>query len=110
MNSATASATLDNIAGANAPGHQGIFGMMGNLLFDIGHSPSFQPYVGGGIGVGWNKWSNVQAARIPGLSAGYAIFNDTSPAVFQYQGIAGVSVPVAAKAPTSSSTTATSAR
>ena len=83
-------AKVDDIAGAPAPGSQRVMGLMGNVLFDIGEWGGIRPYVGGGAGVGWNKWSGVQGGASATFPAGTANFNDRDMA-FQWQGIAGVS-------------------
>jgi len=81
---------VDSIAGADASGSQRVLGVMGNVLFDIGNFSSFRPYVGGGAGVGWNKWSNVRGNPSATFPVGTALYNERDPA-FQWQGIAGVS-------------------
>jgi OmpA-OmpF porin, OOP family len=85
-------ASIDSIAGADAPGKQRVWGLMGNVLFDITDIGSFRPYVGGGAGVGWAKWSNVSGGASPTFPVGTAVYNDKDTA-FQWQGIAGVTRP-----------------
>ena len=80
-------AHVSAIGGAKAQGIESNTGIMGNLLFDIGTGGGFQPYLGAGAGIAWNKWSNVTAP-------GYAVFDGNS-AGFQYQGIFGIEVAVA---------------
>jgi opacity protein-like surface antigen len=85
-------AGIDSIAGADASGKQRVMGLMGNVLFDVGELGQFRPYVGGGLGVGWNKWANVAggpSGAFPGGTASY----EHRDAAFQWQGIAGVSMP-----------------
>jgi opacity protein-like surface antigen len=87
---------LQHMDAGVATGHQGIFSAMGNILFDVGKGAAFQPYIGGGVGGAWVKWNNVQptaSATLPGV---LPVFNDSSPAAFQYQGIVGVSFPFSA--------------
>ncbi len=87
------SSGLKNMAGAGTSGHQRVLGVMGNLLFDFGASgDSIRPYIGGGVGVGWNKWSNVQGGASTTFPVGTPLFNDRN-ATFQWQGIAGLSHP-----------------
>ena len=81
---------LNAISGATAAGRQQVMGLMGNILFEVGDVGGFRPYVGGGAGVGWNKWNNVQGGTSLTFPAGTALYNDRDPA-FQWQGIAGVS-------------------
>jgi outer membrane protein OmpA-like peptidoglycan-associated protein len=80
------------------------YGFMGNVLYDfVGLVPMVQPYVGAGVGMQWVNWSNFRASNIGtfgfngvtvapgGLSASS---NGNSKAVFAYQAIVGVAVPV----------------
>ena len=86
-------AGVDHIAGADAAGKQRVHGLMGNVLFDIGDYNSFRPYVGGGAGVGWNRWSGVQGGPSATFPAGTALFTDTDTAL-QWQAIGGVTKPL----------------
>jgi len=86
-------AGVNDVAGAAATGHQRVMGFFGNVLFDIGDSDSLRPYVGAGIGVGWNKWKNVQTGvNLPSFPAGTPLFNDRD-STFQWQAIAGLTHP-----------------
>ena len=84
-------ANIDAIAGAPSPGRQQVIGLMGNVLFDVGSIGGFRPYVGGGVGIGWNKWSGVQGAISATFPTGTALFTDRDSAALQWQGIAGLS-------------------
>ena len=84
-------ASLSKMDQGAATGHQGTLSVMGNIVVDISKGDGFQPYIGGGVGAGWMKWHQVQAAASAGLPAGTAVFDDGSPTVFQYQGIVGAS-------------------
>ena len=87
---------LQHMDAGAATGHQGTFSVMGNMLFDVGSGAAFQPYLGGGVGAAWVKWHNVQATPSATLVGALPVFDDSSPAAFQYQGIVGVTVPVGA--------------
>jgi OOP family OmpA-OmpF porin len=84
--------TINDIAEAGTTGNQGVIGVMANVLFDIGDSDSFRPYIGGGIGGGWAKWKNVQGGRSPSFLAGTPVFNDRD-STYQWQAIAGLTHP-----------------
>ncbi len=82
---------VNAIAGASAAGRQKVMGLMGNILFEVGDIGGFRPYVGGGAGVGWNTWSNVQGGASLTFPAGTALYDDKRDPALQWQGIAGVS-------------------
>ena len=84
-------AKLGHVNEATAAGKQNTFDVMGNLIFDVGQGFGFQPYLGGGIGGAWTKWSSVTSGYATALGGGLALYDDNSPTAFQYQGIAGVS-------------------
>jgi outer membrane protein OmpA-like peptidoglycan-associated protein len=64
-------------------GHERTIGLMANVYYDFEFGSPFVPYVGGGIGVGFNNWKvKVKDANFD--------FDYDSP-LFAYQGIAGVS-------------------
>ena len=86
------SSSFNDLATAASTGSQRVIGLMTNLLYDFGDSDSFRPYVGGGVGVAWNKWSNVQGTPSPTFPIGTPVFNERDTA-FQYQAIAGVTHP-----------------
>ena len=87
---------VDSIAGTDAAGKQRVLGLMGNVLYDFGDINSFRPYIGGGVGVGWNKWSSVSAGPSTTFPIGTAIYSDKDAAL-QWQGIAGVAHPITAR-------------
>ena len=84
---------VDSIAGTDASGKQRVLGLMGNVLYDFAPISTFRPYIGGGVGVGWNKWSGVSAGPSATFPAGTATVSDKDTA-FQWQGIAGVATPI----------------
>ena len=64
-------------------GHERTIGLMANVYYDFEFGSPFVPYVGGGIGVGFNTWKvKVKDADID---------TEFSSPLFAYQGIAGVS-------------------
>ncbi|MHB1204005.1 MAG: P44/Msp2 family outer membrane protein [Rhodospirillaceae bacterium] len=87
---------LAHMDAGTATGNQGTLSVMGNLLFNVGSGGGFQPYIGGGVGAAFIKWHNVQATSSATLPGVLPVFDDSSPAVFQYQGIAGISFPMGA--------------
>lgn len=75
----------DNVNGLAANGAQKVFSFSGNVLYDINLGSGLSPYVGGGIGVARNRWSNV--------NAGFNTANfDGADTKFQWQLIGGVSL------------------
>jgi outer membrane protein OmpA-like peptidoglycan-associated protein len=84
---------INDVAGAGATGRQKVLGFMGNVLFDFGDMDSTRPYVGGGLGIGRTKWSNVQGGRSATYLAGTPVFNDKDTNL-QWQAIAGLAHPV----------------
>jgi opacity protein-like surface antigen len=83
-------AEINDIAGARATGRQKVLGFMGNMLFDIdlGEDQRFRPYIGGGAGVGYNKWKHVRATESGTFPVGSPQFDDRDT-VFQWQAIGG---------------------
>jgi opacity protein-like surface antigen len=81
---------LDDIAGARTTGRQKVLGFMGNVLFDIdlGENSRFRPYIGGGAGVGYTKWKNVQADPSGTFPLGGPRYDDRDKG-FQWQAIGG---------------------
>lgn len=67
----------------DAKGHERTIGLMANVYYDFEFGSPFVPYVGGGIGVGFNNWT----AKVKGTD----IDTDYNSPLFAYQGIAGVS-------------------
>ncbi|WP_395676596.1 OmpA family protein [Inquilinus sp.] len=73
----------------NVKGHERTIGLMANVYYDFEFGSRFVPYVGGGIGVGFNTWKvKIRDANID--------FEYDSP-LFAYQGIAGVSYSITPK-------------
>jgi outer membrane protein OmpA-like peptidoglycan-associated protein len=77
------------------------YGALANVLYDfVGLTPYVQPYVGAGVGIQWIN-SNSHAYNtnaIAGTTIGGGGLNATSnatKAVFAYQAIAGLAVPIA---------------
>jgi outer membrane protein OmpA-like peptidoglycan-associated protein len=96
-------------------GREQKYGFMANVLYDFVGVPVVQPYLGAGVGVQWVNWKNFHAynaagsgdftapngdtVNIPaaGPNSGLqATSNGNSKAVFAYQAIAGVALPIAA--------------
>ncbi|WP_437375141.1 OmpA family protein [Inquilinus limosus] len=73
----------------NVKGHERTIGLMANVYYDFEFGSPFVPYVGGGIGVGFNNWK-VKAKDFD------IDFEYDSP-LFAYQGIAGVSYAITPK-------------
>ena len=67
----------------NIKGHERTIGLMANVYYDFEFGSPFVPYIGGGLGVGFNNWK-VKAKEFD------IDFEYDSP-LFAYQGIAGVS-------------------
>ncbi|MBY0510335.1 MAG: OmpA family protein [Rhodospirillaceae bacterium] len=84
--------SINDLATSAATGRQKVIGVMTNLLYDLGNSDSFFPYVGGGIGVAWNKWDNVQGSPNATFPFGTPAFHERDTSL-QWQGIAGLSHP-----------------
>lgn len=80
-------AGIDHIGGVDAAGKQRVWGLMGNARYDFGEIATLRPYLGAGVGVGWNKWSGAQV-----LPAGAATYSDRDTAL-QWQAIGGLSKP-----------------
>ena len=72
-------------------GSQKVLGLMGNVLYDIDTHGGLTFSVGGGAGVGHNKWDNVAPA-----AGGGPVF-DSHDTNFQWQAIGEVSVPVSTR-------------
>jgi outer membrane protein OmpA-like peptidoglycan-associated protein len=73
-------------------GYQETYGAMGNVLYDFDLGFPVYPYVGVGAGYEWTKWKNMAAIAINGSSY---TSSDSQTGGFGYQGIVGVSYPVA---------------
>ena len=86
--------TLNDIGRFPASGKQGMLGVMGNLLVDLGSgltvgaNTTVQPYLGAGVGMAWTKWSGVKSS-----AAGSPTYTDRDNA-WQWQMIGGLSAPL----------------
>ena len=85
---------LNGLTGTTAPtGASGTiqnYGVMTNLLFDMDIGQSWlYPYVGGGVGYGWDRLSDARLSQ-----AGTGFSSTESAGGFAYQAIAGLSFPV----------------
>ncbi len=87
-------AAFNDFAGAGTAGHLGSTGVMANALFNVGGGSGFQPYIGIGAGAAFAKWHHFQGGRAAAYPLGTPMVDDSSPAAFQYQGIAGVEFPL----------------
>ena len=67
----------------NVKGHERTIGLMANVYYDFEFGSPFVPYIGGGLGVGFNNWK----VKIPDADINF----DYDSPLFAYQGIAGVS-------------------
>jgi OOP family OmpA-OmpF porin len=82
----------------NRSGYIMSYGAMANVLYDIGAAFGWpvQITVGGGVGYAWHDYDNVGGrTRFQGAANARININDTD-GQFAYQGIAGLSVPIAA--------------
>ena len=68
------------------------YGVMVNAFYEF-NLGWIQPYVGAGIGYGWNDFDNVGATF---FMSSYRVTYGGNSGQFAYQGIAGVAVPIAA--------------
>ncbi len=76
----------------SAGGTQQDYGVMTNALFDIDIGlPWLFPYVGGGVGYGWTRWSGVHASP-PGGAAVLEASGTTGG--FAFQAIGGLAFPI----------------
>jgi hypothetical protein len=85
---------LNGLSGTTMPtsvsGSLNSYGVMGNVLFDMDiGQPWLYPYIGGGVGYGWDS---LNSARLSQAGTGFAS-SDTSGG-FAWQAIAGLSFPV----------------
>jgi outer membrane protein OmpA-like peptidoglycan-associated protein len=89
--------------GFNGGGTTQKYGTMANVLYDfVGLTPYVQPYIGAGVGVQWIDANphayNTNTVSLRGTTFLPSQLNVTSSAtnaVFAYQGIAGVALPIA---------------
>jgi len=87
---------LANSVVTSSSGTISSYGVMANALFDFRLGP-VMPYIGGGVGYAWNRYSGVGFNATDTLGLGSALnlrFNDTSSG-FAYQGIVGIAIPIA---------------
>ena len=87
------SVELVNLAYRSPTGSSSTTAVMANVFYEFALGP-VQPYLGAGIGYGWQRWSNVGASFEQGGSY-VRQFSDTVGS-FAWQGIAGIAVPIAA--------------
>jgi len=85
---------LDGLSGTTAPtsasGTIQNYGLMANLLFDMDiGKPWLYPYLGGGVGYGWDRLSSARFSQ-----AGTSFSSSETEGGFAYQAIAGLSFPV----------------
>jgi OmpA-OmpF porin, OOP family len=85
---------LNGLSGTDAPtnasGSIHTYGVMGNLLFDMDiGKPWLYPYIGGGVGYGWDQLSGVRLSQ-----TGTSFSSGDTTGGFAYQAIAGLSFPV----------------
>src|SRR5277367_6641021 len=87
-------AGLNGLSGTTAPasvsGNINNYGLMGNVLFDMDIGmPWLYPYLGGGVGYGWDELSSAR------FSQGGTTFSPSGTSGgFAWQAIAGLSFPV----------------
>lgn len=80
---------LDNMGPEDAEGKQNSLSVMANVLFDIGVGENFHPYLGGGIGLSNNSWSDVETPTSP-------VYDDSQKKLV-WQAIVGLELPVNAR-------------
>src|ERR1700722_9135619 len=85
---------LDGLSGTSSPtsasGTLNTYGLMGNVLFDMDiGKPWLYPYLGGGIGYGWDRLSGARLNQ-----AGTSFSSSGTSGGFAWQAIAGLSFPV----------------
>ncbi|MBX6372712.1 MAG: OmpA family protein [Acetobacteraceae bacterium] len=78
---------------AGVGGEQQTLGLMFNLLYDfqVPGAPWVVPYLGGGIGMAWTRWSSTEVRSIP---ADLRIHFGDTQYNFAYQAIAGAAFPI----------------
>jgi len=67
-------------------------GVFANVFYDFDLGV-VMPYVGGGIGYSWTRWSSINNA-VAGTQGTYGLSVDSSAGGFAYQAIAGLAVPI----------------
>jgi hypothetical protein len=85
---------LDGLSGTTAPtsvsGSLNSYGLMANVLFDMDIGiPWLYPYLGGGVGYGWDQLSNAHLSQ-----TGTSFSGQDTTGGFAWQAIAGLSFPV----------------
>ncbi len=75
----------------NATGQQDTYGVMANVLLDLGSFGPVVPYLGAGLGYAVTDWRNV---RLTGSGTGIRLNANGSDGRFAYQGIAGFAFPL----------------
>lgn len=85
------SAGLDDAGGGTqaADGKQKSLSAMANVLFDVGVGQNFHPYIGAGVGIANNSWSNVQTPTSP-------VYDDSDKRLI-WQAIVGLELPINAR-------------
>ncbi len=79
---------MAGLPGVDVSGHINAYSLMGNLVYELGQVAGLQPYIGGGIGLGFIEGD---------LTIGGFPF-DVDDSSFAYQGIVGVSRQLSARA------------
>ena len=72
------------------------WGMLVNGLWDFRVASWVVPYLGIGVGFAQNRWSGVSGTVVEGGLGGYGLRISDTQLSFAYQGIAGLSFPIAA--------------
>ncbi|HEY4253280.1 MAG TPA: OmpA family protein [Roseomonas sp.] len=75
----------------NLSGQQDTYGVMANVLLDLGSFGPVVPYIGGGVGYAVTDWRNM---RLRGTTAGVRLNADGTDGRFAFQGIAGFAFPL----------------
>ena len=79
-------------------GYLRTYGAMINAFYDINLGGPVTPYVGAGVGYGWNDWNRVRGSVTSGANSATATVNSVGGAL-AYQGIVGVSYSLASMVP-----------
>jgi hypothetical protein len=82
-------AGIDQFNNVDWSGSQGVWGFMGNVLYDFNTASKINFSVGGGIGVGRASWNNVTAPAAPNFDS-----HDTN---LQWQAIGEVGMPLSSQ-------------
>jgi opacity protein-like surface antigen len=81
-------ADVHSANGFASGGSQRVWGAMINALYDIPVSWIVQPYVGGGIGVGTERWRRINGGVLAGATV--PVFDSHDSGQFQWQAIGGL--------------------